>query len=219
MSAERLVIERLGARGEGVALLGGRRVFVPYALPGETIAAQVDGEQGRLVDIIEASPQRIAPICPHFEDCGGCAVQTLRADAYAAWKRGLVETALSNAGLTCDVAPLIDAHGAGRRRVTFHARFDSEKARVGFMAARSHRIVEIDACPLLAPELDGALVAARSIAAILAPRGKPLDIAVTATLGGLDMELRGAGPLDNAETDALIAAAQARDLARLTNHG
>ena len=219
MSAERLTIERLGHRGEGVALLGGRRVFVPYALPGETIAAQVDGEQAQLVDIVEASPQRIAPICPHFTDCGGCAVQTLRADAYAAWKRGLVETALSNAGLACAVAPMIDAHGAGRRRVTFHARFDSGMARVGFMAARSHRIVEIDACPLLARELVGALVAARAIAEVLSPRGKPLDIAVTATLGGLDMELRGAGPLDNAETDALIAAAQAHDLARLTNHG
>jgi 23S rRNA (uracil1939-C5)-methyltransferase len=219
MSAERLRIERLGHRGEGVASLGAQRVFIPYALPGETVTAEVDGDQGRLVDIIEASPQRVPPICPHFEDCGGCAVQTLRADAYAEWKHSLVETALLNARLQCDVAPLIDAHGAGRRRVTFHARFESGKARVGFMAARSHRIVEIDACPLLAPELAGALPAARAIAEILAPHGKPLDIAVTATLGGLDVELRGAGPLNDLETGALIIAADAHDLARLTNHG
>ena len=219
MRSESIVIERLGHRGEGVAMLHEKRVFVPYALPGETVTAEVDGEHARLVDIVEASPQRIAPICPHFTDCGGCAVQTLRADAYAAWKRGLVESALSNAGLSCEVGPLIDAHGAGRRRVTFHARFDSGAAQVGFMAARSHRIVEIDACPLLAPELDGALGAARALAEILAPRGKPLDIAVTATLGGLDMELRGAGPLSDAEIDALIATADAQDLARLTNHG
>jgi len=216
---QRLVIERLGNRGEGLALLGERRVFIPYALAGETVTAEVDGEHAHLVDIVEASPQRIAPICPHFEDCGGCAVQTLRADAYAAWKRSLVETALANAGLTLDVAPTVDAHGAGRRRVTFHARFDALKARVGYMAARSHRIVEIEACPLLAPELAGALPAARAIAAILAPRGKPLDIAVTATLGGLDMELRGGGPLSETETGALLAVADAHDLARLTNHG
>lgn len=219
ISPQRLVIERLGARGEGVALLHEKRVFVPYALAGETVIAEVDGEQARLVEIVDTSPQRIAPICPHFGDCGGCAVQALRPDAYAAWKRGLVETALTNAGLRADVAPLVDAHGAGRRRVTFHARFESGKARVGFMAARSHRIVEIDACPLLAPELDTALDAARTIAAVLAPRGKPLDIAVTATLGGLDVELRGAGPLDDSETGALIAAADAYGLARLTNHG
>jgi 23S rRNA (uracil1939-C5)-methyltransferase len=219
ISPQRLVIERLGSRGEGVAMLHERRVFVPYALAGEIVTAQVDGEHGRLVDIVEASPQRIAPICPHFADCGGCAVQTLRADAYAEWKRGLVESALANAGLKLEVAPLVDAHGAGRRRVTFHARFDSGQASVGFMAARSHRIVEIDSCPLLAPELDGALIAARAIAAVLAPRGKPLDIAVTATLGGLDIELRGAGPLIDEETSALITVADAHDLARLTNHG
>ena len=219
ISPQRLVIERLGNRGEGVAQLGAQRVFVPYALPGETVVAQVDGDQAGLLEIIEASPQRIASICPHFGDCGGCAVQTLRSDAYADWKRGLVETALINAGLTQNVEPLVDAHGAGRRRVTFHARFESGKARVGFMAARSHRIVEIDHCPLLAPELDGALSAARALAEILATRGKPLDIAITATLSGLDVELRGAGPLDEPEIAALIAAADAQDLARLTNHG
>ncbi|MFO1104214.1 MAG: methyltransferase [Methylocystis sp.] len=219
MAVLRLFIQRLGVRGEGVALLHEKRVFVPYALAGESVTVEADGERARLIDVLEASPQRIAPICPYFTNCGGCAVQALRADHYAAWKRGLVESALQNEGVTCAVALPIDAHGAGRRRVTFHARFDSGAAQVGFMAARSHRIVEIDACPLLAPELDGALTAARAIAAALAPRGKPLDIAVTATRGGLDIELRGAGPLSDVEISALIAAADAHDLARLTNHG
>jgi 23S rRNA (uracil1939-C5)-methyltransferase len=146
-------------------------------------------------------------------------VQALRAPAYADWKRGLVETALRNAGLSLPVGPLVDAHGAGRRRVTFHARMEEGRARVGFMAARSHELVEIDACPLLAPELAGALPAARAIARILAGRGKPLDLAMTATLDGMDVELRGAGPLEEHETGALVAAAAAHDLARLTNHG
>jgi 23S rRNA (uracil1939-C5)-methyltransferase len=216
---KRLLIERLGHRGEGVARDGEARVFVPYALAGETVLADVEGEQARLAEIVDASPDRIPPICPHYAHCGGCAVQALRAPAYAAWKRGLVETALRNAGLLLPVGPLVDAHGAGRRRVTFHARMEEGRARVGFMAARSHELVEIDACPLLAPELAGALPAARAIARILAGRGKPLDLAMTATLDGLDVELRGAGPLEEHETGALIAAAAAHDLARLTNHG
>ena len=216
---KRLLIERLGHRGEGVARDGDARVFVPYALAGETVLADVEGEQARLAEIVDASPDRIAPICPHYARCGGCAVQALRAPAYADWKRGLVETALRNAGLSLPVGPLVDAHGAGRRRVTFHARMEEGRARVGFMAARSHELVEIDACPLLAPELAGALPAARAIARILAGRGKPLDLAMTATLDGLDVELRGAGPLEEHETGALVAAAAAHDLARLTNHG
>lgn len=216
---KRLIIERLGNRGEGIASDGGARVFVPYALAGETVMAEIAGEQGSLVEIIDASPARMAPICPHYSQCGGCAVQTLRQDAYAAWKRGLVELALRNAGLSLDVEPLVDAHGAGRRRVTFHARMERGQARVGFMAARSHQIVEIDACPLLVPELCGALPAARAISQILAARDKPLDLSFTSTLEGMDVDLRGAGPLEEHEAGALIKAAEAHDLARLSNHG
>ncbi len=214
-----LRIDRLGHRGEGVAREGDTRVFVPYALAGETVLAEVEGEQARLVEILSPSPDRVPPICPHYAHCGGCAVQALAAARYDEWKRGLVETALANAGLSLPVEPLVAAHGAGRRRATFHARMDRGKARVGFMAARSHEIVEIEACPLLAPTLAGALPAARAIAQILAARGKPLDIAVTATLDGMDVDLRGAGPLDSREASALIDAAQAHDLARLSNHG
>lgn len=214
-----LHIERLGHRGEGVARDGAARVFVPYALADETVLADVEGSQGRLVKIVEPSPERIAPVCPHYGHCGGCAVQALRMEAYAQWKRGLVETALRNAGLDLPVEPLVDAHGAGRRRVTFHARMEEGRARVGFMAARSHEIVEIDACPLLVEELAGALPAARDIARVLAPRGKPLDLAFTATTAGMDVDLRGPGPLEEEEASALIAVAGDHDLARLSNHG
>ena len=219
MTTQRLVIDRLGHRGEGVAHVDDRRVFVPYALAGETVLADVDGDHARLVEIVEASPDRIAPCCPHYGDCGGCAVQTLAPPAYAQWKRELVVTALRNAGLDFEVEPLIDAHGAGRRRVTFHARMDNGKARVGFMAARSHEIVEIGACPLLASDLVGALPAARALAQTLAAHGKPLDLLFTATLTGLDVDLRGAGALDERELRALIAVAEAHDIARLSNHG
>ncbi len=215
----RLRIERLGARGEGVARNGASLVFVPYALAGETVEADIEGDHARLIEIIARSPDRIAPFCPHFTRCGGCAVQSLAAPAYAQWKRGILETALRNAGLAVDVAPLVDAHGAGRRRVVFHARMEKGRAHVGLMAARAHEIVEIDACPLLVPELSDALPAARAIAGILAPRGKPLDLAITSTPEGMDMDLRGCGALDEAEMRALIETAAAHDLARLSNHG
>ncbi len=216
---KKLHVERLGLRGEGIARHGDGRVFVPYALPGETVMAEVEGDQARLVEIVEPSPQRIAPFCPHYARCGGCAVQALAPEAYADWKRGLVVTALRNAGLSLEVAPLVDAHGAGRRRVAFHARMEKGRARVGFMAARSHEIVEIESCPLLASVLAGALPAARTLAQVLAARGKPLDLAFTATLEGMDVDLRGPGPLEEHETSALIEAAAAHDLARLSNHG
>ncbi len=117
-----VTIERLGQRGEGVATADGTRVYVPYALPGERVSIDRDGERGALVGVIEPSPDRIAPFCPYFTTCGGCSVQTLADAPYAAWKRGLLAAALARAGVHVPVAPLIDAHGAGRRRATFHAR-------------------------------------------------------------------------------------------------
>ncbi len=210
-----LEIERLGQRGEGVAKHSGRLVFVPFALEGERALVEIDGERGRLVEILSASPDRVAPICQHYGVCGGCAVQTLVPSAYAAWKRELVVAALSNAGISANVAPLLDAHGAGRRRVVFHAR----NGAVGFMEARAHKVVEIDACPLLESGLEPALDAARALARPLKGTGKPFDIAVTATLEGLDVDLRGSGALAENEARALVALAERLDLARLSNHG
>lgn len=215
-----LDVERLGVRGEGVARTPHGLVFVPYALPGETVRAEVDGERGKLVDVLAPSPDRVAPICPLYGECGGCAVQTLRAPAYLDWKRELVREALRAARVETDVAATVDAHGAGRRRVVFHARSDPRgRVEVGFMQARAHRIVPVEACPLLAPELQPAPSVARALAEALAALGKPLDIAVAATPAGLDVDLRGCGPLDFEATQALVACAARRDLARLSNHG
>jgi 23S rRNA (uracil1939-C5)-methyltransferase len=85
----RLTVDRLGARGEGVAQGPEGLIYVPYALAGETIAAEVDGSRGTLVEVLAPSPSRIAPFCRYFSRCGGCAVQTLAADSYARWKRDL----------------------------------------------------------------------------------------------------------------------------------
>ena len=87
------------------------------------------------------------------------------------------------------------------------------------MQARTHDIVEINSCPLLAASMDGALPAARAIAQALAASRKPLDILVTATASGLDVDLKGQGPLNVAQRQGLVRVALEHDLARLSNHG
>jgi 23S rRNA (uracil1939-C5)-methyltransferase len=219
-----LTIARLGQRGEGLARRDGDMVAVPYALPGETIRAEIDGERARMVDVLTPSRDRTPAFCPYFTICGGCAVQTLAWPAYADWKRGLVVEGLSRAKIETAIAPLVDAHGAGRRRATFHASVHDEGAgrkrlELGFMQARAHAIVSIDHCPILDPAMKGAIEAAREAATVLIPLEKPLDIVVTATLEGLDVDLRGSGPLDFGYRQALITVATRRDLARISNHG
>jgi 23S rRNA (uracil1939-C5)-methyltransferase len=216
VTTTRLTIAQVGHRGDGVA--EGR--FVPYTLPGEVVEVEGDEERAAPATILSPSPDRVTPPCPHFGTCGGCALQHWADAPYLAWKRDIVAATLGQHGLRPEIAPTIDARGTGRRRVTFHARRGSgTRLVVGFAAARSHAIVPIEVCPLLAPALANALPAARRIATALEGLGKPLDIQVTAASQGLDMELRGAGRLGERERLGLIAAANAAGLVRLTNHG
>jgi 23S rRNA (uracil1939-C5)-methyltransferase len=220
---ERLTILRVGHRGDGIADGADGPIYVPGALPGETVEVEaVSGHPDRraVLRVERPSAERIAPICPHFGVCGGCAVQHWNAAPYREWKRGLVVEALRQAGLDAPVAALIDAHGEGRRRATFHARRSPRDVlEVGFSAARAHRVVAIDRCPILAKSLEGALPAAWAIAEALQPNKKPLDIQATATDVGVDIDIRGSGPLTAPLTAALARVAAAHDLARLTRHG
>jgi 23S rRNA (uracil1939-C5)-methyltransferase len=218
---ERLTIARIGRRGDGIADTPDGPVYVAFALPGETVETEAwpgHPDRRQLLAIETGSAERIAPICPHFGTCGGCAVQHWA--RYREWKRGLVIETLSQAGLDVPVDDLIDAHGEGRRRVVLHARRgQSDVLKVGFAAPRAHRIIAIDRCPILAPALDGALAVAWAIAETLATLRKPLDIQITATQGGLDIDLRGSGPLTAAATAQLAHAAERHKVARLTRHG
>ena len=217
--AERVVIARLGSRGDGIAETPHGAVFVPRALHGETALIERDRGRGHLVHVETPSPARVEPFCPYFAACGGCAAQHMSAPLYADWKRGTVDGALQQAGIEASLEPLIDAHGAGRRRVTLHARFNDGETRVGYMAARSHDLIAIAHCPIAEPALKRAPEAARAIAARLAGAKKPLDLQVTATETGLDIDIRGHGPLANSERQALIETAAAQDLARVSLHG
>jgi 23S rRNA (uracil1939-C5)-methyltransferase len=221
--AEHLVIDHVGHRGDGIGFTGGESLFVPYTLAGETVEVEsvADHPDRRsLMRIEHASPQRIDPFCKYFGACGGCAIQHWQPEAYRAWKRQIVVDTLDHAGIECDVAALIDAHGAGRRRITVHARRGGDgELRTGFAAANSHAIVAISECPILDPRLRGALDAARALAEALKPTAKPLDIQVTAASNGLDVDVRGSGPLSTALIASLSEIAQRHGLARLTRHG
>ena len=221
--AERLTIDRVGHLGDGVALADGQPVYVPYALAGEAVeATPVQGhpDRRRLLRVERASADRIAPFCPHFGVCGGCAIQHWQPERYRAWKRDLVIEPLAQSKIVCHVDPLIDAHGTGRRRIVVHARKGSDDAfKVGFATAGSHDIIPLDHCPVLDPALDGALDAARALTEVLKPVSKPLDIQITAANNGLDVDIRGSGPLPTALIATLSRVAEQHALARLTRHG
>jgi 23S rRNA (uracil1939-C5)-methyltransferase len=220
---ERLTISRLGNRGDGIADIPAGPVFVPYTLPGEAVEVEpFPGHPDRrhLLRVETPSPERVTPVCPHFGVCGGCQTQHWNFARYREWKRDLVVQALHQSGLDAPVGELIDAHGAGRRRAVLHARRSPHDVlEVGFMAYRAHVIVSIDQCPVLASSLGGAIPAAWAFAEALGAMKKPLDIQVTATDAGLDVDVRGSGPMPPQRAAALVRIAEIHRLARLTRHG
>ncbi len=221
------MINRLGHRGDGIADGPTGPIYIPCTLPGETVEVEAwpsHPDRRQLINVERPSPERIAPICPHFGVCGGCAMQHWASAPYRLWKRSLIVEALRQAGIEAPVADVIDAHGAGpdegRRRAVFHARRGTHDVlEVGFIATRAHRVIPIDRCPILSKKLDGALNAAWAVAEVFRLTEKPLDIQVTATDAGLDIDVRGSGPLTPSLRAALARVAAAQNLARLTRHG
>ena len=152
-------IERLGAQGDGVAQGPDGPLFVPFTLPGElaSVAAGPGEARAEPLAILEPSPERIAPVCPHFGTCGGCALQHMEARAYLAWKREQVIAALASRGLEAPVEEVRAVPLASRRRASFTLGRTARGIAFGYRAARSHDIVDIAACPVLSPSIAGRL--------------------------------------------------------------
>lgn len=152
---------------------------------------------------------RAEPFCPYFGRCGGCTLQHYGPSDYLALKRGLVERAMRDARVEAALEPMVEAHGDGRRRATLHARGKA----VGYMAARSHELIDIAECPILMPALKTrAPTLARPIAATVGD----CDIAFTASDTGLDVAVRTEKRL---RPDKLTLLAQRSNLARMTLNG
>jgi len=214
-----LDILRLGNKGDGVAEGPTGPVYVPRAIPGDQVRVDLAYGEPEIVEIETASPHRIAPICDLFGTCGGCLMQEADEEIYSAWKRGLVIEAMAPLKAGDRVAPLIAAHGEGRRRVTFHARRTDSGVELGFMRARSHDLIPVAHCPLLTEGLKHAAEIALPLATRLASSGKPIDVGVTETLGGLDVDLRGYGAVSAQLRRTLANDAEHYDVARLSVHG
>lgn len=188
MAEREFVIDRLGAQGDGVADVDGRMVFVPFALAGERVEADVEGERGRLMRVLEPSPERVVPICKHFGKCGGCSVQHLSPDTYAAWKRALVVNAFQARGLEPDVDALQRPNGK-RRRAALKALRSQSGIELGFHEAASHALVAIEECPVLEPKIVSALPAIGKLIAPLLPKRDEARVTITYTKSGLDVEV------------------------------
>jgi 23S rRNA (uracil1939-C5)-methyltransferase len=219
----RLDIREIGARGDGIAELDGRRYFVPFTLPGETVEAEPRDKRGEgiaadLVAVLAPSRHREAPPCAHFKVCGGCALQHWRRDAYTAWKVELIVRALAQRGIDAPrfEPPLVGAPGE-RRRADFVLRRQGRRVVAGFHERASPEIVDVGTCVVVRPGLDALLEPLRASLASVLPEGGAADAMVNETASGLDLLIRPHRRLDLSleRREALVALAEGANLARL----
>ena len=211
-----LTITEMGARGEGLAEGPNGPVHVPFTLAGERALVAVNGRRGTVVSILEPSKERVAPVCKHFEHCGGCMLQHWRTDAQLEWKRLEVHAALAKRGIEADVLPIIGCEPGERRRVTFTVREEQGRKVLGFNAAQSHDVVEVTECAVASPQISAALPVVRELAKLFKVEREGGHIAVTLTESGLDMHVSGVDKLADEQRRKMSAFALAHGLARLS---
>ncbi len=216
-----LVIDRLGAQGDGVATMNDRPIHIPFGLPGERVRARLDAAgRATLIDVLRPSPARVAAPCPHFGVCGGCKTQHLNTEAYLDWRNAQVRTAFAARGLDVPIAPVVTFPLARRRRAVLTARRGAEGLVAGFHTARGHDIVAISQCPVLMPEIERALPALSRLAALLLTRRGDIKLTVLCADNGLDIAIEGAEwTLSPGASEQLAALASAMKVTRLSLGG
>ncbi|MQB22431.1 class I SAM-dependent RNA methyltransferase [Agrobacterium tumefaciens] len=226
MSTQTVKIQSLGAQGDGIAHCPEGTVYVPFTLPGETVAIARVKDQGTIMSITEASPDRREPACRHFGPdgkngtCGGCSLQHVQDEPYHDFKRNLVVAALRSKGLDVEVDPLVICRPGERRRVVFTARKTEKGLLLGFSQANSHHIVAIEECPIAAPAIVSRLDAIRAIGLPLASNAEPFRITVMETLSGLDIAVDGIKSVNDKQRRALTETVLSmRGIARVSLSG
>jgi 23S rRNA (uracil1939-C5)-methyltransferase len=210
-----MTIDRLGHLGDGIA----GDVFVPYALPGEIVEGEVSA--GRLAEpkIIQPSPDRVQPDCPHFRGCGGCALMHASDGFLAGWKVEVVGRALKAQGLGADFRPTMTSPARSRRRATFSGRRTKKGALVGFHGRASGTISDIAHCQLVHPDLIASVPALKKVVALGASRKAELSLTVTKCEGGIDLAVSGGKEVDSSLFSELAMLCDQADFARLTWNG
>lgn len=226
MSTETVTITRLGAQADGIANGADGPLYVPFALPGETVAVARVKNHGTLMSITSPSPDRQEPPCRHFGPdgvngtCGGCTLQHLSDAPYRDFKRQLVIDALKFKGLAPEVGALVAAHPGERRRVVFAARRTEKEMLIGFNQAESHHIVAISECPMASATIVSRLAAIKAVAAALAVSAEAFRIAVLETPSGLDLAIEDIkGLSDRQRRGAVETVLGARGIARVSLNG
>jgi 23S rRNA (uracil1939-C5)-methyltransferase len=180
-------ISAISMQGEGLGRLKGKIVFVPFTLPGESVEIEIKEDRksysrGKLVRVLEPSPDRVTPPCPLFGVCGGCHLQHASLSAQSRIKEGGFREAFRHAlkledppiqALRESPAPLYYRH---RLRLKTQGR--GRKSSLGFYQARSHQMVAVEKCYLANPAVNRILASLSRVARDIPFPDEPAELEI-----------------------------------------
>jgi 23S rRNA (uracil1939-C5)-methyltransferase len=218
-----LLVERVGAQGDGIAQYQGEPIFLPFSAPGDRVRARLGtrrgpGQEGWVIDRLATGPGRVKPRCRHFGTCGGCALQHLDTASYRAAKLGALEAALDRVGIDPAIVGPLRVVPPARRRVRLglmRPRDPALPVRLGYRERFRHHIVDIAECPVLEPALFAVLDKLRLAARDLLRPGATAEASLTRTDSGIDLLIEATEPPLLGALEALAGYAGECDLARV----
>ena len=208
-------VERLGRRGDGIAVRQGQKALAALTLPGEEITGEEQGGRIASPKILTPSLHRVKPECGHYRACGGCSLMHASGQFTAGWKTDIVRTALAAQGLDVPVNLTHISPPRSRRRAVLSGRRTKKGALLGYHARASEVIVDLQECHVLHPAITQSLPLLRQIIMAGASRSAELSLTVIHGPEGLDVSITGGKPMDTALFATLARLAADGDLARL----
>lgn len=210
---ETATITDISHEGRGVAHVDGKTVFIDDALPGEVVEWQRlkrnrNFDEGRLLRVIEPSPDRIEPRCAHFGVCGGCVLQHLSGERQLEFKQRQLTEALARIGkVTPDeiLPPLQSAVWNYRRRARLAARWVPKKHRtvVGFRERSTPYIADLKRCEVLQAPIDQLIEPLSELITALSVRNRVPQIEVAVADNATALVIRVLEPLTDADLELI----------------
>jgi len=215
-------IERLSHEGRGIAHLDGKTVFISGTLPNEQVkfryvAKHKRFDEGVVVEVLQASPERVIPRCPHFGICGGCCLQHLALDAQLALKQAMLLEQLHQVSQVYPerISPPLRGPGWGyRRKARLGAKYVLKKSAllIGFREQRSGFLAELTRCEILHPSVGERLLELRALLTSLEAREHIAQVEIAVDAAHSVFIFRNLVPLPESDCEILREYARFNDL-------
>jgi 23S rRNA (uracil1939-C5)-methyltransferase len=222
-------IEDLSHDGRGVATHEEKTVFIHGGLPGERVSARLTGrrrsyDEGETIEILEPSPHRIEPVCPHFGQCGGCSLQHLDPLKQIEYKQRTLEQNLARIGKVTPGEiwePLAGPLWGYRRKARLSVRYVHKKERVlvGFRERYGAFVADMSECHVLDPRIASELQQLSELILSMEARRSIPQIEVACGDSRCALVFRHLEPLSGSDTERLRDFARSSGIAVLLQPG